>query len=130
MDTGRISTTVPSGWAFFAAIILFIVGMFNLIYGLAAIFKDEVLGPGDIIVWDVSGWGWIHFIFGIVMILTALGLWAGREWARWVAILFVTLNAIEMAAYLTVNPFWSFLIITLDIIVIYQLTVRWEVATR
>ena len=40
--------------------------------------------------------------------------------------LFVTLNAIEMAAYLTVNPFWSFLIITLDIIIIYQLTVRWE----
>ena len=100
--------------------------MFNVIYGLAAIFKDEVLGSGGIIVWDVSSWGWIHFILGIVLILTALGLWAGQEWARWAGLVFVTLNAIEMAAYLTVNPFWSFLIITLDIIIIYQLTVRWE----
>ena len=47
-------------------------------------------------------------------------------WARWLGLLFVTINAIEMAAYLTVNPFWSFLVITLDIIIIYQLTVRWD----
>ena len=38
---------------------------------------------GGIIVWDVSSWGWIHFILGIVLILTGLGLWAGQEWARW-----------------------------------------------
>jgi hypothetical protein len=116
----------PSGWILFASIIMFVVGTFNVIYGLAAIFKDEVIGTGGIIVWDVSGWGWIHLILGILLILTALGLWAGRAWARWLGLLFVTVNAIEMAAYLTVNPFWSFLVITLDIIIIYQLTVRWD----
>ena len=76
-DTGASGTPAwsgPSGWVFFASIIMFVVGMFNVIYGLAAIFKDEVLGSGGIIVWDVSSWGWIHFILGIVLILTALGL--------------------------------------------------------
>jgi hypothetical protein len=124
--SGMPAWSGPSGWVFFASIIMFVVGTFNVIYGLAAIFKDEVLGSGGIIVWDVSSWGWVHLILGIALILTALGLWAGQEWARWVGLLFVMLNAIEMAAYLTVNPFWSFLIITLDIIIIYQLTVRWE----
>ena len=58
-DTGGISTRVASGWVFFAGTILFIVGAFNAIYGLTAIFKDEVLtgtGSGGVIVWDVTGW--------------------------------------------------------------------------
>ena len=128
-DTGGITARVGSGWTFFAATILFIVGSFNAIYGLTAIFKDEVLtgtGSGGVIVWDVTGWGWIHLLVGIVMILTALGLFSGQSWARWTAIFFVMVNAITQVAFITVSPLWTILIVTLDIIIIYQLTARWE----
>ena len=129
-DTGGISTRVSTGWAFFAGTILFIVGSFNAIYGLTAIFKDEVLtgtGSGGVIVWDVTGWGWIHLLVGIIMILAGIGLFTGQNWARWAAIFFCMVNAITQVAFITVFPLWTILIVTLDIIVIYQLTANWDV---
>ena len=47
MDTGRIGRTGPSGWAFFAGILLFIVGVFNIIWGLTALFNDKALTVGE-----------------------------------------------------------------------------------
>ncbi len=129
-DTGGISRSVGSGWVFFAGTILFIVGAFNAIYGLTAIFKDEVLtgtGSGGVIVWDVTGWGWIHLLVGIVMLLAGIGLFTGQNWARWAAIVFCMVNAITQVAFITVFPLWTILIVTLDIVIIYQLTARWEV---
>ena len=128
MDTGGIGRTVPSGWAFFVGIILFMVGVFNIIWGLAAVFEDEALTVGEngLIVWDLTSWGWIHMILGIVQIAAALGLFAGKGWARWVAIVFVMINAFGQIAWMPVYPLWSVLMITLDIIIIYQLTARWN----
>jgi hypothetical protein len=128
MDTGGIGRTVPSGWAFFVGILLFIVGVFNIIWGLTAVFEDEAITVGEqgLIVWDLTAWGWIHLILGVVQVAAALGLFGGRGWARWVAILFVMINAFGQIAWMPVYPLWSVLIITLDIIIIYQLTARWD----
>jgi hypothetical protein len=130
MDTGGIGRTGGTGWAFFAGILLFIVGVFNIIWGLTALFNDDALTVGEkgLIVWDFTAWGWIHLILGIVLILTALGLFAARGWARWLAIFFVMVNAFGQIAWMSTYPLWSILIITLDIVIIYQLTVRWESA--
>ena len=58
--------------------------MFNIIYGLTRLFNDEALAPaGGRSSGTLTAWGWIHLILGIVLILTALGLFAGQEWARW-----------------------------------------------
>jgi hypothetical protein len=128
MDTGGIGRTVPGGWAFFAGILLFIVGVFNIIWGLTALFNDSALTVGEeaLIVWDFTAWGWIHLILGIVLVLTGLGLFGGRGWARWLAIFFVMLNAFGQIAWMSTYPLWSVLIITLDIVIIYHLTARWE----
>ena len=130
MDTGGVGGTVPSGWAFFVGILLFIIGVFNIIWGLTAVFEDEAITVGEqgLIVWDLTAWGWIHLIIGVVQILAALGLFGGRSWARWVAILFVMVNAFGQIAWMPVYPLWSVLIITLDIIIIYQLTAKWDTA--
>jgi hypothetical protein len=132
MDTGGIGSRTPSGWAFFAGILLFMIGVFNIIWGLTALFNDEALTVGEqgLIVWDFTTWGWIHLILGIVLICTGLGLFAGREWARWTAIFFVMVNAFAQIGWMATYPLWSVLIITLDIIIIYQLTARWEVPDR
>ena len=128
MDTGGIGRTVPSRWAFFAGVLLFMIGVFNIIWGLTALFNDTALTRGEesLIVWDFTAWGWIHLILGIVLVLTGLGLFAGRNWARWMAIFFAMLSAFGQIAWMSTYPVWSLLIITLDIIIIYQLTANWE----
>ena len=128
MDTGGIGRTVPSGWAFFVGILRFMVGVFNIIWGLTALFNDEALTVGEqgLIVWDFTAWGWIHLLLGILMIGTALGLFAAQSWARWTAVFFVMVNAFGQVAWMSTYPLWSVLIITLDIIIIYQLTARWD----
>jgi len=128
MDTGGIGSTGASGWAFFVGILLFMVGVFNIIWGLTALLDDKALTVGGqgVIVWDFTAWGWIHLILGLVLIGTALGLFAGRGWARWTAIFFVMVNAFGRIAWMSTYPLWSILIITLDIIIIYQLAARWE----
>jgi hypothetical protein len=65
-------------------------GMFNVIFGLTAIFEDETLSRvgGTVIVWDLTAWGWIHLLLGVLMILTAAGLFGGQDWARWTAVFF------------------------------------------
>jgi hypothetical protein len=127
-DTGGIGTGARSGWAAFAGIVLVLVGAFNAIFGLTAIFEDETLTAtgGRVIVWDLTTWGWIHLVLGLAQVLAGLGLFAGREWARLAAIVFAMLNAIGQVAFITVFPLWTLLVITLDIVVIYQLTARWE----
>jgi hypothetical protein len=118
----------PTGWAVFAGTVLAIVGAFNIIYGLAAIFRDEVITTTGqhVIIWDVTRYGWILFIFGILQLLAGMALFAGADWARWTAVVLAGVNAVGNVPFLTVQPIWTGLIIALDIIVIYQLTARWE----
>lgn len=127
-DPGGIGGAARSGWAAFAGIVLLMVGAFNVIFGLTAIFEDETLTAtgGRVIVWDFTAWGWIHLIFGLLQVFAGLGLFAGRNWARWAAIVFAAVNAVGQVAVITAFPLWTILVITLDLIVIYQLTARWE----
>jgi hypothetical protein len=127
MDTGGISRATPTGWAFFAGILLFIIGVMNILWALTALFNDTALTVGEkgLIVWDFTTWGWIHLILGIILILTGLGLFAGKQWARWTAIFFAMLSAFAQVGWMTTYPLWSVLIITLDIIIIYQLTAHY-----
>jgi hypothetical protein len=118
----------PSGWAAFAGVVLFIAGWLNFFYGLAAILNDEVVtvqGRG-VAIWDFTAWGWIHLILGVVMVLAAGGLFTGQTWARGVAVVFATLNAIGQIGLITAFPLFSILLIVLDVLVIYNLTVAWE----
>jgi hypothetical protein len=122
----------PSGWAAFAGVILFITGWLNFFYGLAGILNDEVVtvqGRG-VVIWDFTAWGWIHLILGVILILAAGGLFTGQTWARGVAVVFATLNAIAQIGLITAFPLFSILIITLDVLVIYHLTAGWQPETR
>jgi hypothetical protein len=116
------------GWATFAAIVLFLSGMFSLLYGLAAVLNDKVVtvGGGGVIVWDFTTWGWIHMCVAAVMIATSLGLFAGRNWARWTAVVLCILNAILQLTIITAFPIWALVVIALDVTVMYQLTENWS----
>lgn len=116
-----------SGWAAFAGVLMFLVGSLDALWGLGAVLNDDVVlvgGHGAIIA-DVTTWGWVHLILGSLIALTGLGLLAGNEAARWAGVLFVTVNAVSQIVWFPAAPLWAFLIILLDVTIIYQLTARW-----
>jgi hypothetical protein len=118
----------PSGWIVFAATMLFIVGMFDAIWGLGAVLNDKVVtvGGGGVIVADFTVWGWIHIVTGCLMIATSIGLFAMKGWARWAGIFFASLSAILQVGVLPAFPIWALIVVALDVVVIYQLTARWQ----
>jgi hypothetical protein len=105
-----------------------IAGVSDIIFGLTAIFNDEVLTKtgGQLIFWDFTTWGWITLLLGILMVLAAFGLFAGQSWAMWTTVVFASLAAIGQISWITVSPIWSLIVISLSVIVIYQLTTRWN----
>ncbi|MGD9734489.1 MAG: hypothetical protein AB7V58_02590 [Solirubrobacterales bacterium] len=118
----------PTGWTVFAGVVLLIVGSLDALYGLAAILNNEVVivGGNGVIIADITTWGWVHLILGSIVALTGLGLFAGNPSARWAAVFFITINAIAQIVWFPAAPLWAFLMIVLDVVVIYQLTARWD----
>ena len=128
MERRSIEERQPTGWTVFAGALLFIVGSLDALWGLAAILNDNVVivgGHGAIIA-DITTWGWVHLILGSIMALAGLGLFAGSSGARWFAIFFVMVNAISQVVWFPAAPLCAFLMILLDVTIIYQLTARWE----
>ena len=118
----------PTGWVMFAGAVMIIVGFLNFFYGLAAVLNDEVVvvgGHGAIIA-DITAWGWVTLIIGILLTLTGFGLAVGSEAARVVGVLIVAVNAIEQVWIFPAAPLWAFIVILLDVIIIYNLTARWS----
>jgi hypothetical protein len=121
-----------SGWIVFAAFVLIIVGGMDMLQGFVAIIKDEyvVATPKGLAILDVTAWGWATLIWGGLLIITGLGLLGAAGWARWLAIIGVSINAIGqiafMANYPQAYPIWNLLIVALNILVLYALTARWE----
>ncbi len=118
-----------AGWIGFAGILMLIVGGLDFFQGLIALFEDEYYVPtgSGFLVFDLTGWGWTMIIWGALLVLAGLGLLAGQGWARWFAIVVVSLNFIAQLGFLgnTQTPLWSLTAVALSIIVLYALTARW-----
>ena len=119
-----------AGWIGFAGMLMLIVGSIDFFQGLIALFEDEyfVVTRSGYLVVDLTTWGWIMLIWGVLLVCAGLGLLAGREWARWFAIILVSLNFIAQLGFLgnSQYPLWSLTVMALNIIVLYALTVRWS----
>ena len=109
------------GFILFAAIMMIMVGVFQAIQGLIGIFENEfyVQTRNYLLKFDATTWGWIHLLLGLLVAFAGWGLFSGRTWARTVAIILAVLSAIANFAFIPYYPFWSLLIITLDIFVIW-----------
>lgn len=117
-----------SGWIAFASVMMLILGTLDAIWGLAAILNSEIVvvgGTGALIV-DITTWGWVHLILGVIIVLTGVGLMTGNAAARIAGVFFVAVNAIAQIVWFPAAPLWAFLMIIIDTVIIYQLTVRWE----
>jgi hypothetical protein len=125
-DTQRANE--PSGWAtggvIFAGSILTLAGIFQAIAGLVAIINDNffVVSKNYTFDLDVTAWGWIHLILGIIMFVVGLGLFTGASWAAVGAIAIAMLSAIANFFFIPYYPIWSLVVIGLDVWVIWALT--------
>jgi hypothetical protein len=118
-----------AGWVAFAGIMMIIMGVLVALEGLIALVDDDYYGAIDTTVTDnLTTWGWVLLIWGIVLALAGLALLGGAEWARWVAILGVSVNFLVQLGFdgKAGGWFWSLMVMTLDLIILYALIARWE----
>jgi hypothetical protein len=112
------------GLILFASVLLVIVGCFNLIYGIAAIAHSHVfVANAQYVFENLRAWGWITLIIGVLQLLAAAGVVAGNQLARWFAVAVLGLNAIDQMFFIPAYPFWSLVIITVDVVALYGLCV-------
>ena len=115
------------GWIAFAGMMMILLGTFHAIQGLVALFQDEyflVAKSGLVVHVDYTTWGWAHLILGIVIALAGISLFTGKVWARVLGVLIVMISAVVNIGFLAAYPIWSALMIAVDILVIWALTVH------
>jgi hypothetical protein len=121
MTNGRATSGWAGGLILFAGLMMIMVGIWQALEGLIAIFENEfyVATRNYLFQFDATTWGWIHLILGLLVAFAGYGLLSGRTWARVVAITLAVLSAIANFLWLPYYPFWSMLIIAVDIFVIW-----------
>lgn len=115
---------VAVGFTVFAAVIMVMIGFFQAIAGIVALFNDEffVIGEQWTFKFDITTWGWIHLLFGIVVFLAGIALFSGKVWARTVGVILAIASAAVNFAWLPWYPVWGILVIILNVFVIWALT--------
>jgi hypothetical protein len=119
---GRHAEGHGYGLVLFAAILLLVVGFFNMLYGIAAIANSHVLvANAHYVIGDLRAWGWVTLIISVLQLAAAGGILAGNQLARWFAVALVGLNAIAMMFFIPAYPFWALVIIAVDVVALYGL---------
>jgi hypothetical protein len=122
-----MSTREVSGWTIgsvvFAGVMMMLIGTFHALTGLAAIIENEyfVVGPRYVYEFDVTAWGWVHLIVGIIVAIAGWAVFSGATWARMVGITLASLSAVANFFFIPYEPVWAILIIALDVLVIASL---------
>jgi len=129
-------TTEPNrtavGVTVFAAVLLIMIGAFQAIQGLVALVNDTfyVAGEKYIFTLDLTAWGWIHILLGVVTAVAGYFVLQAKVWARTVGVIVASVSALANFAWLPHYPLWALGIIALDVLVIWALTVHGRDITR
>src|SRR5690349_16401674 len=115
----------PAGsqWIVFASVLLVMVGIFNVVDGIAAISGADYLA-NRVIFADLDTWGVFFIVWGVLQILAGLAVYRGRAWGVWFGIAAAFLNAIAHLGFVSSYPLWSLMVVAVDVLVIYALTVH------
>ncbi|MES2630769.1 MAG: hypothetical protein V4611_02340 [Patescibacteria group bacterium] len=115
-----------AGWIGFAAIMLTIVGIFHLIAGIVALFNSDVYAVTSSTVWvlDLTQWGWIHVIAGLIAFTAAASLVKGNVYGRIIAVAFAVASIVANMAFVPIYPIWSLMMVTIGVLVIWAVVVH------
>jgi hypothetical protein len=108
---------------------MILIGLIDAFEGLVAVIRKQyyVATPNQIIIFNVTTWGWLTLLWGVVLVFVGLALLWGSSWARWVSIVVVTVTVLEQLAFAgsSAYPLWALTVLALSIIVLYALIARW-----
>ena len=126
MTSSTNYSSAAVGWAGFAGIMLIMMGVFDIFQGLVALVNDEffVITTDYVFKLDVTAWGWIHILGGVVLIASGAGIFSGNVAGRSVGVIVAGLAAIWNFTWLPYYPVWSIIMIAVAIAVIWALTVH------
>lgn len=115
------------GWIMFAGMMMMLLGALHAFQGLVALFQDEyylVTQNGLTVHMDYTAWGWTHLIVGAIVVAAGIALLVGQTWARIVATILALGSALVNIAFLAAYPIWSTIMVALDVLVVWALTVH------
>ena len=114
------------GWGYFASFMMMLLGVFQAMAGLVGIFKDDffVVTANHLVVFDYKTWGWIMLVMGIIIFMAGLELLRGAMWARVIAVVLASLSLVVNMATVNSYPIWSIVMMVVDVLIIYALTVH------
>lgn len=117
-----------TGWRTFAGVMFYLVGAFNTIAGLMALFDEDVFDvSGDQLpVADYTAWGTVLLVLGLLQLAVGVGIFGGRPWGRFLGIVLAFLSAVFHIAFLVAFPIFGLITIGLSVAVIYGLIVPAE----
>jgi hypothetical protein len=116
-----------AGWVRFAAFLMILNGAIQALEGFIALVNPDyyrVTSSGLAVSINYTGWGWIHLIIGLALFASGMGVLAGNVLARFVGVVFVGLNALTALVFIEAAPAWGIILITVDVVVIYAITVH------
>jgi len=109
-------------WLIFAGVMLAIVGVLNLIYGIAMIGNSTFFHEDTkYVLANLNFWGWVFACLGVGQLITVAGIYMEKEWARWLGITFAGLNMIANFLAISSYPALSLLLFFVDVIIIWGL---------
>ncbi|MEU6248637.1 hypothetical protein [Glycomyces sp. NPDC047010] len=114
-----------AGGTTLAACLMIMVGVWQVLMGLAAIAEDAIFvtTPNYMLQLDLTGWGWTHLIIGALAAVTGMFIFTGRAWARWLGIMLAVLSATAQFFWMPYQPLWAITVIAVDVFVIWSLAV-------
>jgi hypothetical protein len=124
-EAGDVYRDEGEGWLTFAAVMLGIAGVFNVIDGIVALSKSKFYSHDAVFVFsDLRTWGWIVLVIGALQVLAAVGVVSRNQWARWFGIAVAAVNAIAQLMFVQAYPFWALTAFAVDLLVVYALSVH------
>ena len=125
MSRSSYDTSPAGSWgSAFAGVMLLVVGVCQFLQGLVAVINGNdfyVTTPKYIFQFNVSAWGWVHLILGIVVAVAGYFIFTGNVVARGFGIFLAGAQAVVNFMWLPNYPLWSMVIIAIDIFVIWSL---------
>ena len=113
-----------AGWLLFAATMLGLAGILSVIDGIVALSRSRFFVGSQVYVFsDLRTWGWITLLVGVLLVLAAMGVFAGSQFSRWFGIFAASLSVIAHFSAMNMYPFWSLIVVTCGVLVIYALAV-------
>jgi hypothetical protein len=125
-DSAASSMVIPqNGWVLFSGILMLFSGVWIAFEGIFAFFRSTWFA-GNLVFGSMWIWALAWLVFGILLMAAGSAVLSGRTWGRWFGIVVVSLAALLHMLSFSTYPWWSAVMITVDFLVLFGLTARWQ----